>query len=424
MKELFIFEVFIITYDLIIIGGGPSGATAAKIAAESSAKVLLLEAAEEGRYKCCAGGIPVRNEEFSSIPRGVDVREITGGVLFTPKSGPMEFDASGKNNKGFCMFRTDFDKHLVNIAQDAGAQIKYKFRVKKIEINKDSSVKVQGPEEYQSKCVILATGLGGAQLQRQIGLEVPPMINGIQAEFEVPESVIDEQFGNRVWEFFDRSLIDHGIAWVFPKSQALSIGVLGNGVKVSHLKEFLQKSFIREKIEGRDMKVFGGRKIWAAPIPDRMIAKPYHERVMVIGDACGTADPILYEGIYQARLSGKLAAETFCQALEKEDFGESKLARYNELLLKHLYEEDLRYSYKFHQLLYHSGLLERVIEASYLMAQEDPEMMQSTIALFTGSETRKHSWEVMMSRKWKLIKLMGIKNSLKLLPTLVHALRI
>jgi len=42
------------TYDLIIIGGGPGGATAAKIAAESKANVLLLEAEEEGRYKCCA----------------------------------------------------------------------------------------------------------------------------------------------------------------------------------------------------------------------------------------------------------------------------------------------------------------------------------------------------------------------------------
>ena len=411
-------------FDLIIIGAGPAGATAAKIAAESDAKVLLLEAAEEGRYKCCAGGIPIRNEEFTSIPRGVGDREITGGVLFTPKSGPMEFDASGKNNKGFCMFRTDFDKHLVNIAQDAGAQIKYNFRVKKIEINKNSGVKVIGPEEFQSKCTILATGLGGALLQRHIGLEVPPMISGIQAEFEAPESVIDDQFGNRVWEFFDRSLIDHGIAWVFPKSQALSIGILGNGVKMNHFKAFLQNSFIKNKIEGREMKVFGGRKVWAAPIPDQMIAKPYRERVMVIGDSCGTADPILYEGIYQARLSGKIAAEVFCQALEKEDFGESELAKYNKMLLNQLYKDDLRYSYKFHHLLYHSGLLERIIEASYSMAQDDPEMMQSTIALFTGSETRKHSWEVMMSRKWKLVKLLGVKNSVKLLPTLLNALRI
>ncbi|MBY8988060.1 MAG: hypothetical protein KGD61_06360 [Candidatus Lokiarchaeota archaeon] len=47
--------------------------------------------------------------------------------------------------------------------------------------------------------------------------------------------------------------------------------------------------------------------------------------------------------------------------------------------------------------MYHSGLLERIIEASYSMAQDDPEMMQSTVALFTGSETRKRSWEVMMS---------------------------
>ncbi|MFX0033118.1 MAG: FAD-dependent oxidoreductase, partial [Candidatus Hermodarchaeota archaeon] len=64
-------------YDLIIIGAGPGGATAAKIAAEKGANVLLLEAAKERRYKCCAGGIPVSNEVFSEIPHGVGDREIT-----------------------------------------------------------------------------------------------------------------------------------------------------------------------------------------------------------------------------------------------------------------------------------------------------------------------------------------------------------
>lgn len=411
-------------YDLIVVGGGPGGATAAKIAAESGADVLLLEAAEEGRYKCCAGGIPARNEAFSPIPHGVGDREITGGVLFTPKSGPMEFEAIGKNNKGYCMFRTDFDKFLVNLAQDAGAQVMYGFRVKGIEFNNHGDVSVKGPTEYRSKCVILATGLGGAQLQRHIGIEVPPMISGIQAEFVIPESVIDEQFGNRVWEFFDRTIIDHGISWVFPKREAVSIGVLGKGVKMTHFESFLKNSYIKEKIAGRKMKIFGGRKVWAAPIPDQLIAKPYRERVMVIGDACGTADPILYEGIYQARLSGKLAAEVFCQALEEEDFGETSLARYHNLLLKHLYEEDLRYAYKFHHLLYHSGLLERIIDATFAIAQEDPEMMQSTIALFSGSETRKKSWEVMMSRKLKLMKQLGVKNSIRLAPTLLRASRI
>ncbi|NHJ19441.1 MAG: NAD(P)/FAD-dependent oxidoreductase [Candidatus Lokiarchaeota archaeon] len=411
-------------YDLVIVGGGPGGATAAKIAAESGVKVLLIEAAEESRYKCCAGGIPIRNEDFTPIPKGVGEREITGGVLFTPKSGPMEFEASGKENKGYCMFRTDFDKYLLDVSQDAGAQIMYGARVKRIEINKGNAVKIIGPQEFQSECVILATGLGGGILQRNLGLEVPPMVNGIQAEIDVPESIVDEQFGNRVWEFFNRDLIEHGIAWVFPKSQTLSVGVLGKGAKMNHFEAFLKNPFIKEKIEGRKMRVFGGRKVWAAPIPDRIIMKPYRDRVMVVGDACGTADPILYEGIYQARLSGKIAAEVFYQAYEKEDFGDASLSKYHELLMKYLYQEELRYSYKFHHLLYHSGLLERIIEAAYTMAQDDPEMMQSTISLFTGSETRKHSWDVMMSRKWKLVKLLGIKNSVKLVPTLIKALRI
>jgi len=410
-------------YDLIIVGGGPGGSTAAKIAAERGLNVLLLEADQEGRYKCCAGGIPVTNEEFTPIPRGVGEREIAGGVIVTPKNGPMEFDTTGEKDKGYCMFRTDFDNYLVNIARDAGTQVIYGFRAKRIEINSEGVI-VKGPQEYRSKCVILATGLGGAHLQRHLGMEVPPMITGIQAEFAMPESVITEQFGNRVWEFFDRSISEHGIAWAFPKQDAVSVGILGRNIKISNLESFLRYPFIKDKLTGREIKVFGGRKIWAAPIPDKLIEKPYRDRVMIIGDACGTADPILYEGIYQARLSGKLAAETFSKAYDDEDFGETSLARYHALLLKQLYEDDLRYSYKIHILLYHSGLLEKIIEAAYSMAQEDPEMMQSIIALFTRSQTRKKIWKVMLSHKRKLIKHLGFSSSLRLIPTLFRASRI
>jgi len=375
------------------------------------------------RYKCCAGGIPVTNEEFTPIPHGVGEREMTGGVIVTPKSGPMNFDTTEKKDKGFCMFRTDFDKYLVDIACNAGAEVTYGFRAKSFEF-KSGVVVVKGPQDLRCKCVILATGLGGARLQRSLGMEVPPMINGIQAEFAIPESAITGQFGNRVWEFFDRTISEHGIAWAFPKREAVSIGVLGRGIKIRDFKSFLRYPFIKDKIEGREMKVFGCHKIWAAPIPDKLIAKPYRDRVMIIGDACGTADPILYEGIYQARLSGKLAAEIFCKAYEEEDFGENSLSRYHNLLLMHLYEEELRYSYKIHTLLYHSGLLEKIINAAYSMAQEDPEMMQAMIAMFTRSKTRKQIWKVMLSRKRKLIKHLGISSSLHLIPTLFRALRI
>jgi len=411
-------------YDLIIIGGGPGGATAAKIAAESGANVLICEAAEEGRYKCCAGGIPISNEEFTPIPRDVGEREIIGGVLVTPQSGPKEVDATREGDKGYCMFRTDFDKYLLDIARDAGAEVMYKLPIKHIEVNSNREVIVKGPQEFRSRCLILATGLGGAKLQRQVGIEVPPMIGAIQAEFDLPESAVNEHFGDRVWEFFDRSIVHNGVAWAFPKQDAVSIGVLGEGVKMSNFNTFLQYPLLKEKLKGRDMKVFGGRKVWAAPIPDKIIAKPYCERVMVIGDACGTADPILYEGIHQARLSGKLAADVFCKALNADDFGEVSLASYHQLLLNQLYEEDLRYAYKFHHLLYHSGMMEELINATYSIALEDPEMMQTATALFSRSQTRKQSWEIMMSRKWKLVKKLGIWKSLRLFPTLIRANRI
>ena len=115
-------------YDLIIVGGGPGGSTAAKIAAEGGAKVLLLEAEERGRYKCCAGGIPERNKDFSPIPNSVGERMISGGVLVTPKGGNMELNVA--DEKGYCMFRTDFDQSLLDLAHDAGVEIIYESRVK------------------------------------------------------------------------------------------------------------------------------------------------------------------------------------------------------------------------------------------------------------------------------------------------------
>lgn len=407
-------------YDLIVIGAGPGGATAARIAAEFGANVLLLEAAKEGRYKCCAGGIPVSNEVFSEIPHGIGEREITGGVLVTPKNGMMEFKATGERNKGYCMFRTDFDKFLIDLACDAGSQINYNFYVKSIERKKDETVILRGPKEYRARCVIIATGLGGAKLQRQIGIEVPSMINAIQAEFAVPESIIDEEFGNCVWEFFDIIQLDHGLAWAFPKLAAVSIGILGKNPKITDLNIFLKNPFIREKISNRKMIEHGGHKIWAAPIPDCLISKPFCDQIMVIGDACGTADPILYEGIYQARLSGKLAATVFCEALEHGDFRETYLAQYQNLLLKHLYEKELQYTYKIHRLLFHSGLLGNIIDAAYEIAQKDSEMMESLTAMFSGSQTRKQIWKIMMSRKWKLMKHLGFLNSLRLIPAFIH----
>ena len=410
-------------FDLVIIGGGPAGSTAAQIAAKAGTKVLLLEAAEEGRYKCCAGGIPVSNEEFSPIPHNVKEREITGGVMVTPTKGIMDFEAVGEKNKGYCMFRTDFDKYLVDLAKDAGTQVEYNSYVKKIEVSKGKNLLIKTSHDYEAACAIIATGLGGARLQRTIGLEVPPMINAIQAEFKMSESKVDELFYHKIWEFFDRQIVEHGIGWAFPKRDVVSIGVLGSNAKMTHFNNFLKYQYIKEKLDGYQMLTFGERKVWAAPIPDHIISKPYREKVMVVGDACGVADPILYEGIYQARLSGRLAANTFIRAYDAEDYREQTLSYYHKELIDQLYNDNLKYAYKFHHLLYHSGHLEELIDAVYELTKNDPEMKQAVTALFSGSKTRKEIWKIMMARKWKLINKLGISNGLRLLPALLKAIR-
>ena len=94
------------------------------------------------------------------------------------------------------------------------------------------------------------------------------------------------------------------------------------------------------------------------------------------------------------------------------------------MLLDQLYNDESRYAYKFHHLLFHSNLLEKLIDATYSLAQEDPLMKDAIIALFSGTQTRKQIWEQMMKRKWKLVKKLGLKSSLRLIPTLIKASRI
>ena len=249
------------------------------------------------------------------------------------------------------------------------------------------------------------------------------MINAIQAEFAMSEAQVDELFNHKIWEFFDRDIVEHGIGWAFPKLDVVSIGVLGPNVKMTHFNSFLKYQYIKEKLEGYQMLTFGGRKVWAAPIPDHIIGKPYREKVMVVGDACGVADPILYEGIYQARLSGRLAANTFIRAYDAEDYREQSLSYYHKELIDQLYNDNLKYAYKFHHLLYHSGHLEELIDAVYELTKDDSEMKQAVTALFSGSKTRREIWKIMMARKWKLINKLGISNGLRLLPALLKAIR-
>ena len=107
------------TYDVVVVGAGPTGSTIAKIVAERGLKVLVLEKYTLDREKACAGAIPNRVVEHFRIPEKALARKCNGIFLCSPKNRTVVI---GKRGKIKLVMRSVFDKVLCQMAMDKGAE--------------------------------------------------------------------------------------------------------------------------------------------------------------------------------------------------------------------------------------------------------------------------------------------------------------
>jgi len=149
-------------YDLIIIGGGPAGASAGRAAGMAGLKTLLIEKAEFPRYKPCGGGLSEHAKSFLdfSIPKNIQERNISGIRIFY-KGKVVENEK--KKIFSTLVTRSMFDEFLMKKAEETGIEIKMSEKV--IDFNEhDNFVTIQSNKsKYKSKYVIIAEGAGGAQ---------------------------------------------------------------------------------------------------------------------------------------------------------------------------------------------------------------------------------------------------------------------
>ncbi|WP_442816876.1 geranylgeranyl reductase family protein [Streptomyces sp. NBC_01445] len=304
-------------WDVVVVGAGPAGASAAYAAAVAGRSVLLLEKAELPRYKTCGGGIigPSRD----ALPPGFELpfRDRIDAVTFS-LDGKFTRTRRSRHMLFGLVNRADFDHQLVEHAEKAGAELRTGTTVSRVEQHGSAvpdrrtvAVILQDGEAILARAVVGADG-SASRIGAHVGVKLDQVDLGLEAEIPVPETVAEDWKG--------RVLIDWGpmpgsYGWVFPKGDTLTVGVISARGEGAATKRYLEDFIARLGLAGFEPSVSSGH-LTRCRADDSPLSRG---RVLVCGDAAGLLEPWTREGISFALRSGRLAGEWAVRVSEAHD---------------------------------------------------------------------------------------------------------
>ncbi len=284
-------------FDVIVIGAGPSGSTAAYRLAREGARVLLLDKARFPRDKPCGGGISGRAmRELPFDPQPVVERVIDR--LEWSFCGRHRFLRGGAKPLASMTQRRRLDQFLVERAVSAGADFRDGITVSEVS---ERGARVNG-EWIDCELMVGADGVNGSAA-RSLDL-ADRRVYSVAFEGNLPRTLVDpDRWRSTV--AIELGTIAGGYCWIFPKGDHLNIGVGGwesTGPTLrKHLKEFCsRRGFDYSKLQDLRGYRLPGRR------PGAALARG---RALLVGDAAGLVDPLSGDGMYAAFLSSRLAAE-------------------------------------------------------------------------------------------------------------------
>ena len=291
-------------FDVVVIGGGPSGATAAQDLALSGHSVAMID--RDGRIKPCGGAIPPRAIEDFLIPNEQLVAKVNTARMISPTG--RKVDIPIENGFVGMVDRKDFDPYLRERAAKAGAvSLTGTF----VRIDRDAGqtsvvYRDKASGEERSIATKLIIGADGAR-SKVAKAEVPggdkiPYVIAYHEIIEAPALSADYD-PLRCDVIYDGAISPDFYGWIFPHGKSASIG-MGTGVEGVDLKK--ATADIRAVHGLTDCKTLRRE---GAPIPLRPMDKwDNGHDVILAGDAAGVVAPSSGEGIYYAMLGGRVAA--------------------------------------------------------------------------------------------------------------------
>ena len=290
-------------YDVVIVGAGPAGCSAAYDLCSCKKSVLLIDKVAFPRVKPCAGGLTIKTLKALRY----SVRPIIKRVCHDMVVGKgLEKTTLFKSAHPVCAMsvRSEFDHYCLKKTLEIGADFKMVGKIKAITSFDDRVEIATNIGTIQSKYLIGADGANS--LVRKLSGLFPQVRKGIAIEAKVffgKEDLPQMEF--------DFGAVKQGYGWLFPKDDHVNVGIYSNSLSNKLTKKSLEKyakiklgNCQLDHVVGHYIGLGGGNYT------------PEADRIFLIGDAAGLVDPLLGEGIYNAIKSGQNAAEAIFYGLK------------------------------------------------------------------------------------------------------------
>ena len=290
--------------DLLVVGLGPAGGSAALAAASRGLRVVAVERKREL-------GVPVQCAEFVPLPMGRWTR--AEGVLRQRIAGMNTFLPSGAAEHtafpGLMIDRAAFDRAIATDAAQAGARLLLGARLVELDIEKRSAriARDDGMVEITFRLVVAADG-PHSRVAEAIGLPRLETVDTRQYTVPLRTSGSDTD----IWL---SDAYPGGYAWLFPKGDVANLGLGADRRLAGDLKrplEELQRRLAEAGIIGRDVLGRTGGAIPVGGIRERLVEGP----VLLVGDAAGLTHPVTGAGIPAAVISGDRAGAAAAELLD------------------------------------------------------------------------------------------------------------